>query len=244
MDDITSPLHHLAQERHSCRGFLPEPVPRATIEAILDLARGSPSWCNTQPWHVTVTSGAGTEAVRRGLEAWAATNAAAPDLAFPERYEGSAQARRRECAWQLYEAVGVAWGDREGSARQTAENFRLFGAAHLAVISTDQALGTYGAIDCGLFVAHFLLSAASLGIATIAQAAIAACAPFIRSHFGLSEDRQVLCAISFGYADEAHPANAFRTNRATLAELVTWVETSPSDEAVPASPSRQPARTG
>jgi nitroreductase len=116
----------------------------------------------------------------------------------------------------------VQWGNREGSARQTAKNFELFGAPHLAIITTDRALGTYGAVDCGLYVAHFLLAAQSRGIATIPQAAIAACAPYIRERFALPEDRQVLCGISFGYEDHAHPANAFRTNRAPLDEMVTW----------------------
>ncbi|MDH0094267.1 nitroreductase family protein, partial [Achromobacter mucicolens] len=34
--------------RHSCRAFLPQPVPRATIERILTLAQRTASWCNCQ----------------------------------------------------------------------------------------------------------------------------------------------------------------------------------------------------
>lgn len=221
----TNPSDALARilaGRHSCRGFQPDPVPREQIEAVLDLARQAPSWCNTQPWGVIVTSGTETEEVRQGLMSWSAANPPAPDIDFPDRYEGVAHARRRECAWQLYECVGVEWGDREGSARQTAKNFELFGAPHLAIITTDRALGTYGAIDCGLYVAHFLLAAQSRGIATIPQAAIAACAPYIRERFALPQDRQVLCGISFGYEDHEHPANGFRTTRAPLEEMITW----------------------
>jgi nitroreductase len=212
----------LLEHRFSCRGFRPDTVPRPVIERMLDLARRAPSWCNTQPWRVIVTAGAGTEAFRRGLRDYAASHPAAPDLPFPERYEGVALERRRECAWQLYECVGVRKGDREASAKQAARNFELFGAPHVALITTDTLLGTYGAVDCGLFVGAFLLAAQSLGVATIPQAAIAACAPFVREHFELGADRSVLCGISFGYADHDHPANGFRTSRAPVSDVVTW----------------------
>ena len=59
-------------------------------------------------------------------------------------------------------------------------------------------------------------------MATIAQAAIAGHAPMVRDHFGLPENRNLLCAISFGHADPNHPANSFRTERATPADVIDW----------------------
>ncbi|MFZ0140221.1 MAG: hypothetical protein WAL70_03985 [Aeromicrobium sp.] len=56
----------------------------------------------------------------------------------------------RESGWQLYDAVGVAKGDREASALQMLRNFEFFGAPHAAIITTDAELVVYGAIDCGL----------------------------------------------------------------------------------------------
>jgi nitroreductase len=44
--------------RRSIRGFLPTPVPRATIEEILAVASRAPSMTNTQPWRVHVLQGA------------------------------------------------------------------------------------------------------------------------------------------------------------------------------------------
>jgi nitroreductase len=227
-DSLAGALTVVMQQRFSCRGFRSDPVPRPVIERILEMARLSPSWCNTQPWGVIITEGAGTESVRAGLGSYisGATSEVppTPDIPFPERYEGATLARRRECAWQLYESVGIEKGDRVGSLRQAAENFTLFGAPHLAVITTDAALGTYGAVDCGLYISAFLLAAQSVGVATIPQAAIAVCAPFLHGHLSIPEDREVLCGISFGYADESHPANGFRTTRAPLSETVIWAE--------------------
>jgi nitroreductase len=215
-------LEQLLEDRFSCRAFRSDPVPRVTIERILTMAQRAASWCNTQPWRVIVTEGEGTEVARRGLSAYAAAHAPTPDLAFPERYEDAALERRRACAWQLYESVGIERGDRAASAQQAAKNFELFGAPHVAIITTERHLGLYGAVDCGLYVQTFLLAALSFGVATIPQAAIAACTPWVREHYELDERRQVLCGISFGYPDRDHPANQFRTERAPLTEVVTW----------------------
>ena len=225
MSDDAARIERLLKQRHSCRAFRPDPVPRALIERLLAIAQRTASWCNAQPWQVVVTSGAATERFRAASYAHAASGTpAAPDFAFPREYRGAYQARRRECGWQLYDAVGVARGDREAARRQRLENYRLFGAPHVAIITTDEALGVYGAIDCAGYVATFLLAAESLGLAAIPQAALAAYPDFIRGHFGVGPDRRVVCGISFGYEDAGHPANSYRTTRASLGEAVTWVD--------------------
>jgi nitroreductase len=215
-------LEEVLAERYSCRGFLPRGVPRPTIERILELAQRTASWCNSQPWQLTITSGGATERFRAALLRHAAEHPADPDFAFPREYRGVYLERRRECGFQLYESVGVARGDRAGYARQGMENFRLFGAPHVAIVTTDEALGVYGALDCGAYVGNFMLAARSLGVACIAQAALAAHAKFVRRYFGIGDDRLMVCGISFGYEDKAHRANGFRTSRAAIADAVDW----------------------
>ena len=94
----------------------------------------------------------------------------------------------------------------------------------MAIVSSDEALGVYGAVDCGAYVGNFLLAAHSLGVATIAQAALAAYPSVLREVLGIGADRNIVCGISFGLADPAHPANHFRTQRAAPGESVTWRE--------------------
>lgn len=210
--------------RWSCRAFLDRPVERPLIARVLELAALSPSWCNTQPWQVLVTGPEQTEDLRAALAAHLREDdRLLPDFPFPERYEGVLQERRRACGWQLYDAVGVARGDRVASARQAGRNAEFFGAPHVAIVSTHRDLGTYGAVDCGVYLSSFLLAAQSLGVGAVPQAAVASYAPFLRSYFGLDESRLVVFGISFGFPDLDHPANGFRTPRASLDETVTWV---------------------
>jgi nitroreductase len=222
-NDTTEVLAALLKGRHSCRAYRPEQLPRPIIERILDVAARTPSWCNVQPWHLTITEGAGTEQFRAALAEEASIGSAAPDFPFPERYEGVYQERRRECGIQLYESVGVVRGDRVASAREAAKNFELFGAPHVAIVTTEAALGVYGAVDCGLYVQSFLLAAQSLGVGAIPQAALAVHSQFVREYFGLPDTRQVVCGISFGWPDATAPVNGFRTSRLSGPETATFV---------------------
>lgn len=221
MTDIDT-LDALLRRRHSCRAFRPDPLPDATIARIVETAGRVPSWCNAQPWEVDVTRPPETARLRDALFAHAGTAPAQPDIPFPVRYAGVYKQRRSACGWALYDAVGVKKGDRAASAHQMRENFRLFGAPHFALVTTETDLGAYGVLDCGAFVTAFTLAAEALGVASIPQAAVAAHAPFLRDWFALPDSRQVVCGISFGRADRDHPANAFRTSRAPLGEILRW----------------------
>lgn len=211
--------------RYSCRAFLPDPVPRATIEAILRIAQRTASWNNTQPWQVIVTSGAATERFRAlMLEKARRGDPHVSDFPFPREYRGASLERRRACGFQLYDAVGIQRGDKEGYARQTLRNYALFDAPHVAIVTADEPLGVYGAVDCGAYVSNFMTAARAAGVATIAQAALARFSDAIRAHFAIADDRRVVCGISFGFADESQPVNRYRTARAGLDEVVRWEE--------------------
>jgi nitroreductase len=216
-------LQELLNRRHSCRAFLPESVPDTVLDSMLEIARRTASWCNTQPWQVTLTSGAGTDRFRRAMQDAARTQAGASDVPFPPDYQGVHLARRRESGFQLYGAVGVARGDRDASAAQALRNFDFFDAPHVLVLTVSKNLGPYALVDCGGWVANFLLAAEAHGVAAIAQAALASHSDLIRGYFKLPDDQAVVCGISLGYCDAAHPANSYRTSRAPLEETVRRV---------------------
>ncbi|XDA99357.1 nitroreductase [Sulfitobacter sp. LCG007] len=217
-------LEALLAERHSCRAFRRDPVGKGTIERIVAAAQRVPSWCNAQPWQVSVTeTPEATDRFRAELKRAVAEDAPALDLDGPERYSGVYADRRRACGWALYDAVGVPKGDRAASGAQMMRNYELFDAPHVAIVSSPRDLAGYGAMDCGGFVAAFTLAARALGVDTVEQAAVAYYADAVRAHFAIDKDRMILCAISFGHADPGHPANSFRTDRAAPADVIDWV---------------------
>jgi nitroreductase len=217
-------LESLLRQRYSCRAFRSDPVPRETIERILNAAQRTPSWCNSQPWQVIVTAGEGTRRLGQALtDAARSGRPNTADFAFPREYQGVYDQRRKESGFQLYGALGIARGDRAAYGKQMLENFRFFGAPHVAIITTEDALGTYGAVDCGGYVSNFMNAAQALGVAAIAQAALAAQTAIIREHFALPDERKVVCGISFGFSDADHKANSFRTSRAALGDAVQFV---------------------
>src|SRR5450756_2155152 len=218
-------LEELLGERFSCRAFKSDPVPRATLERILSAAQKTASWCNSQPWRLEIASGAATKKFRDVM--YGAASSRTPnsgDFPFPREYRGVYLERRRESGFQLYNSLGIVRGDKAAYAKQALENFNFFGAPHVAIVHTDEALGVYGAIDCGGYVTNFMLAAQALGVATIPQAALAFYSEAVRRHFGLGDDRRVVCGISFGYADHDHKVNSYRTSRASVADAARFVD--------------------
>ena len=218
-------VENALQERFSCRQFLSEPVPGETIESILKAAQMTPSWCNTQPWQITLLSGQEADRLREKLYAHAKGGARPnPDFAFPPVYEGIYRDRRKVCGVQLYQSLGIGKEDRAAAGEQALENFNFFGAPHVMLITTPENLGVYGAIDCGLYVSSFMLVARQHGVDSIAQAALASYPDLLREHFQLPEERKFVCGLSFGYADKEHAINSYRTERADIGDVVDWRE--------------------
>ncbi|VTU37622.1 Nitroreductase family protein [Variovorax sp. PBL-H6] len=120
--------------------------------------------------------------------------------------------------------MGVPRGDKEGYARQTLENFRLFGAPHVAILTSDPGLGPYGAVDVGGYVQVLLLAMQAHGLAAIAQAAPANYSALVKHELEIPQERLMVCGVSFGYEDTEHPANSYRTSRAQLAQAVRFVD--------------------
>lgn len=218
-------FERVMRQRFSARAFRPDPVPEEALARILELAQCTPSWCNTQPWGLVITRGAATVRFREALYAHAKSGAAhAPDHPFPLAYEGVYRERRKVCGVQLYQSLGIGRDDRAAAAEQSFENFRCFGAPHVAIVSTEEKLGQYGLLDCGLYIQSFMLAAVDAGVDCIAQAALASYSPFLHDYFAIPAHRRIVCGIAFGYADRGAAINGYRTERADVARAVRFVD--------------------
>jgi nitroreductase len=216
-------LTEVLERRQSCRGFLDDEVPAATLREVFAVAQRTASWCNTQPWQVHLLSGEARHRLSKELLESVMAGQGGNDLQMPEQYVGVYDERRREAGYGLYNAIGIAREDKAGRAEQMLANYTFFGAPHVAIVTTDVHQGLYGAADCGGFVANVLNAATAAGLGSIAQAAIAMQSPTVRRVLELPEERRIFCGISLGYADPDHPANTFRASRAEVDDVVTFL---------------------
>ena len=102
-------------ERRSIRGYKPDPVPKALIEEILELAMRSPSSMNTQPWNFTVVSGEPLNRIRAGnTERNLAGVPHSREFRIGKAFAGQHRDRQVGVAKQLFVAMGIAREDKEG----------------------------------------------------------------------------------------------------------------------------------
>ena len=218
-------LAAILEQRFSPRAFQDHPLPQETLQRILAMAQRTPSWCNTQPWHVAITATReATDRLRQALGHHIQEgHPPAPDFPFPERYQGIYRERRKHCAAQLYGALGIAREDSAGTMAQSMKNFTFFNAPHAGFVFAPQDLGFYGGVDCGLYAYGLSLAAVAQGAGCIIQAALAVYPDFIRNYFAVSQEMRLIYGFSLGFIDESDPANSFRTQRAALDESVRFV---------------------
>ena len=61
----------IMKQRYSVRYFLAKPIPKETLQAIMETSILTPSWGNSQPWNIYVASGNTLENIRKD---WIAKN--------------------------------------------------------------------------------------------------------------------------------------------------------------------------
>jgi nitroreductase len=209
--------------RRSVRGFLPKRVVPETLKEIFEAAQRAPSWCNIQPWRVTVTSGDVTQQLVTALVEAAETEAPAPDVPWPGEFHEPYSTRRKQCGVALYTAMGVTRSDTEGRKNAWIRNYRGFDAPHIAIVSYDARLGVYGALDIGCWLQSLMLVALQHGVASCAQACLSTHPATVRKVLQLDPDEAILFGIALGYEDPAVAANHCRTDRAPLEDAVRFV---------------------
>lgn len=107
--------------RKSIRAFNPDPVPRSLITQVLEAARWSPSWGNTQPWELVVAGGGGVKRLTADLVAAFAGKAPHnPDVPMPAAFPDDYQHRFMACAAGLFGAMAIALGYPDPDSRANA----------------------------------------------------------------------------------------------------------------------------
>jgi len=211
--------------RKSVRAFLDKPVPRDSVEAIIEAARFAPSGVNTQPWGLVATDNKNKltalgDAIVAAKEAGQPEN---PDYHYyPREWFDPYKARRKACGAALYGALDIKMDEVDKRKAAWHRNYYFFGAPVGLILHIEDRLETGSWMDCALFLQNIMLAARGMGLETCPQAAMAERPDLVRQYFGLATNRKVICGIALGYEDLDAPVNQFRTAREPLETFFEW----------------------
>ena len=195
--DCARIFDQIVRSRRSIRGFLPDPVPPATMTQIFETAAQAPSNCNTQPWQSHVVSGALRDHLSRIFMQTIAADRHSLDFPYEAKYDGVYRKRQVDVAVLLYQALGIAREDRAGRRQAFLRNLEFFGAPHVVFIFMPDWCGIREACDVGMYAQNLMLSMRAHGVASCPQTILGYDANSVRRELGIAPEMKLLFGISY-----------------------------------------------
>lgn len=232
MTESSTAVDAAITSRMSARAFTNQPMDRAVIEHLLEVASRAPSGTNCQPWRVYVLQGASqaklVEQVCAAHDAIRANPALAAEYVeeydyYPQKWVSPYIDRRRENGWGLYGLLGIGKADRDKMHAQHQRNFRFFDAPVGLMFTVDRVLGRGSLVDYGAFLQNIMVAARGHGLHTCPQAAWNGFAKIILPHIGAGPTEMLVCGMALGFADETALVNTFHTPRVPAQDFTTWL---------------------
>jgi nitroreductase len=222
MSDHASIFDAIVTSRRSLRAFLPQAVDAQTLENIFSVAQRAPSNCNTQPWIVHVASGESIKTLRDEMPGRFMSGEFTMDFPYDGSYEGVYKERQHGSAQALYDSVNITRDDKAARHEQFMRNFAFFDAPHVAFLFLPEPFGLREAADLGMYAQTLMLTLSAHGLGSCPQTALSFQADFVREQLGIDAGNKLVFGLSFGYPDPDAPANSCLTDRAALADTVTF----------------------
>ena len=215
--------------RRSIRAFLPDPVAREEIEAILDVAARAPSGTNTQPWRVYVLTGnAKTRLSDAILAAYRDPEQARAHTEeynyYPREWVSPFIDRRRKVGWDLYALLGLTRDDKAGMAAQHGRNYAFFDAPVGLIFTIDRVMEQGSWLDYGMFLQNIMVAARGRGLDTCPQAAFTQFHRIIAEQLQLPNNEMVVCGMALGIADGGKVENTLVTEREPASSFARFLE--------------------
>lgn len=212
--------------RRSIRGYKPDPVPKAVITDVLEMAMRAPSSLNTQPWNFYVVTGDALDKIRAGnVERTLAGVADSREFRGGPGYEGVHRERQIEIAIQLFGAMGIERNDKEKRQDWVLRGFRQFDAPVSIVVTYDRSIhgSDIGPFDCGAVTNALVNAAWSKGLGCVINSQGIMQSPVVREHANISDDQVIMICVAMGYPEDTFPANTVVSRRKSVEDGVTFV---------------------
>lgn len=212
--------------RRSIRGYQQEPVPRALIREVIELAMRAPSSLNTQPWNFYVVAGDPLDRIRAGnTERNLAGVPDSREFRSHGAYDGVHRERQIGIAKQLFAAMGIERDNKEKRTDWVMRGFRQFDAPVSVVVTYDRVIhgGDIGPFDCGAVTNALVNAAWSRGLGCVINSQGIMQSPVVREHAGIPEDQVIMICVAMGWPDDSFPANAVVSERKSVDEAAVFV---------------------
>ena len=135
---------------------------------------------------------------------------------LPDKYTN----RRRATGAGLYDAMGIAYDDKQARWDAMKLNWEFFGAPVGLFFSIDKFMGKNQWCHLGMMMQNISLLAIENGLATCMQEAWAVYSETMHEFLNLPEERYFIAEWLLGYEDKSSPINQFKTERARFDEFV------------------------
>ncbi|MBS3930249.1 MAG: nitroreductase [Sphingomonadales bacterium] len=209
--------------RRSIRAFSDTPVPLETIRQVLDTARWAPSGCNFQPWEGAVLTGAPLRELQDKMRA-------AP-MQDPKEYSWSdpevlpeCLARLHQVGADMYAALQVDRGDKEGRADFVGRNLVSFDAPAVLLVYFPRVMGPPQWSDVGMWLQSIMLLLREAGLDSCPQEFLSLHAKLIKDYLGVSDESHIFfCGIAIGCGIADDPVNQFDRKREPLDSKVQFL---------------------
>jgi nitroreductase len=212
--------------RRSIRGYKPDPVPKALIKEIIDLAMRAPSSMNTQPWNFYIVTGEPLDRIRAGnTERMTSGIPQSREFRTGQAFAGPHRDRQVAVAKQLFSAMGIERENKDMRQDWVLRGFRQFDAPVCVIVTYDRVLDGSDdtPFDCGAVTTALVNAAWSRGLGAVINSQGIMQSPVVREHAGIAEDQIIMKSIALGWPDEDFPANAVVSARRSVDEATVFV---------------------
>jgi len=211
--------------RKSIRDFKPDPVSKAILSQILEIASRAPSSENSQPWEFTVIAGNVLDNIRNAnIEKLKAGASPHPDLHTQGWPRGSVYRRRQiAIAKQIFQLMEIPREDKERRDRWMERGYRYFNAPAVIIISMDQSLPYPRPLfDIGAVTQTICLAALSYGLGTCIANQGITYPEVLHKYAGIPNSKRTMISIAIGYPNPDFPANKVVSHREPAENITTW----------------------
>ncbi|MBM4339402.1 MAG: nitroreductase [Deltaproteobacteria bacterium] len=210
------------KERKSFRAFKSDPIPRETVQEILQLAICAPSAINLQPWEFIVVAGDERERLsRRLIKAYKEKKiSCGPGNVKPmPKTVTKRGAKTLEQMTPFFEEMGVNTDQfvNEGSCS-------FYGAPVAILICLDDSFPKARLVDIGIVLGYLVLIAHEFGLETCPIGLITAYEDEIKDTLNILENKSVVIGVALGHPDTSSPINRFKSYREGLETFIRWIE--------------------